>query len=120
MIKPLTSLRFFFAFCVFLCHLYFLRESKFFHSIFTNVLSEGFLGVGFFFILSGFILALNYKDKFRKKTISLKKFYISRFARIYPMHFITLLAAIPISVLKLKIILANLFLCTIMPIKIVF
>ena len=63
MIKPLTSLRFFFALFVFLSHLYFLKASEFYIDIFENFFSEGFLGVSFFFILSGFILAYNYEDK---------------------------------------------------------
>lgn len=94
MIKPLTSLRFFFAFFVFLSHLSYLKEDKNYKGIFESVFSEGFLGVSFFFILSGFILALNYRDKFINKKITLKKFYIARLARIYPLHFITMLVSI--------------------------
>ena len=97
MIKPLTSLRFFFALFVFLSHLYFLKASEFYIDIFENFFSEGFLGVSFFFILSGFILAYNYEDKILEKRITKKEFYISRIARIYPMHFVTMLAALIIS-----------------------
>ncbi|WP_412850313.1 acyltransferase family protein [Chryseobacterium sp. PMSZPI] len=95
MIKPLTSLRFFFAFFVFLSHLSYLKEDQNYKDIFEAIFSEGFLGVSFFFILSGFILALNYRDKFINKKITLKKFYLARFARIYPLYFITMLASIP-------------------------
>ncbi|SEM57318.1 Peptidoglycan/LPS O-acetylase OafA/YrhL, contains acyltransferase and SGNH-hydrolase domains [Chryseobacterium taichungense] len=94
MIKPLTSLRFFFAFFVFLSHLSYLKENKNYKDLFEVFFSEGFLGVSFFFILSGFILALNYRNKFINKKITLKKFYIARLARIYPLHFITLLFSI--------------------------
>ncbi len=109
MIKPLTSLRFFFAFFVFLSHLSFLKDSKF-CNIFDDIFSEGFLGVSFFFILSGFILALNYKDKIINKKISLRNFYIARVARIYPLHLFTLLLSIPFFYKSLSVLLLNLFL----------
>lgn len=97
MIKPLTSLRFFFALCVFVSHLSFLKGSEYYANIFETIFDEGFLGVSFFFILSGFILAYNYEDKILEKKITKKEFYISRIARIYPMHFVTMLAALIIS-----------------------
>ncbi|KMQ68231.1 hypothetical protein ACM39_10330 [Chryseobacterium sp. FH2] len=110
MIKPLTSLRFFFAFFVFLSHLSYLKQDENYKGIFEGIFSEGFLGVSFFFILSGFILALNYRDKFVNKTITLRKFYIARFARIYPLYFITMLASIPAFYSSFKILLYNVLL----------
>lgn len=110
MIKPLTSLRFFFAFCVFLSHLSFLINYQKYKNLFENFFSEGFLGVSFFFILSGFILALNYREKFKDKTITLKKFYTARFARIYPLFFVTTLLSIPLKFSTIKILLLNIFL----------
>jgi peptidoglycan/LPS O-acetylase OafA/YrhL len=84
-IKPLTSLRFIFAFLVFLCHCL----------IGENVIfQEGFIGVEFFFILSGFILSYNYKDKIADKKISFKEFFSARIARIYPLHLATFLMAL--------------------------
>lgn len=88
MIKPLTSLRMFFALFVFLSHLAFLKETNYVN-IFNSIFDEGFLGVSFFFILSGFILAYNYKEKFLIGNISKREFYISRLARIYPVHIAT-------------------------------
>ncbi|MDH6251930.1 peptidoglycan/LPS O-acetylase OafA/YrhL [Chryseobacterium sp. H1D6B] len=110
MIKPLTSLRFFFALCVFFSHLSFLKLDEDYKDLFNNIFSEGFLGVSFFFILSGFILALNYREKFRRNTITLKKFYIARFARIYPLHFVTMLVSIPALFSSYKILTYNNFL----------
>lgn len=109
MIKPLTSLRFFFAFFVFLSHLSILKNTPYQH-IFENFFSEGFVGVSFFFILSGFILAFNYKDKIETKKVTLKKFYIARFARIYPLHLATLLISIPLFYNGITILIANVFL----------
>ena len=97
MIKPLTSLRMFFALCVFLSHLSFLKEDELYAQLFNSIFYEGFLGVSFFFILSGFILAYNYKAKFSTAAVSKKVFYVSRLARIYPMHFITMLIALVLS-----------------------
>src|SRR5690606_40786963 len=55
----------------------------------NSIFDEGFLGVSFFFILSGFILSYNYKEKFLIGNISKKEFYISRLARVYPVHIAT-------------------------------
>lgn len=119
MIKPLTSLRFFFAFLVFISHLEWVPGfDKSFTSFYDNVLHEGFLGVSFFFILSGFVLALNYKEKILRKEVSHREFWVSRLARIYPLHLITLLYSLPIFLpdlltapsLWIRSFLANLFL----------
>lgn len=49
--------------------------------------NQGFLGVGVFFVLSGFVLALPFADG--KRTISsrsdVSKFYIARATRLYPL-----------------------------------
>ncbi len=97
MIKPLTSIRMIFALFVFLSHLGFLENSNSYSKLFNNVFPEGFLGVSFFFILSGFILTYSYELRLRDKTVSIKNFYVARFARIYPMHFVTMIAALILS-----------------------
>ena len=56
----------------------------------------GFLGVDLFFVISGFlIVSLLLREKDKTNTISLKKFYIRRSLRIFPIYygFILLLAA---------------------------
>ncbi|WP_395091736.1 acyltransferase family protein [Vaginella massiliensis] len=97
MINSLTSLRFFFAFAVFLSHLTFVKTDLHWYNWLKNVVFfEGYLGVGFFFILSGFVLALNYQNKINKPhEFSLKNFYINRVARIYPLHLLTFALMIP-------------------------
>jgi len=87
-LTSLTSLRFFAALGVFLSHLAFLKESEYSY-LFVD---KGYIGVTFFFILSGFILSYSYSNV---KNITLKSFYIARFARIYPLHFITLIISLP-------------------------
>ncbi len=96
MIKPLTSLRFFFAWFVFTSHISFVStDSEIYNWLQRNVFFEGYLGVSFFFILSGFVLAHSYKKKIETQTVSKRKFWIARFARIYPLHFLTLIIITP-------------------------
>ena len=97
-IYPLTSMRFVFCLMVFFSHLNFLKEtdSPFINSIYKNIFYEGYIGVSFFFILSGFVLAYNYFDGLTGNTISVKSFYVNRFARIYPLYIATFIVAIPL------------------------
>lgn len=85
MIKPLTSLRFIFAMMVFAAHCYVI-DPHFSHFLYK----EGFVGVSFFFMLSGFIIAYNYQRKFEQEKITRREFWVARFARIYPLHIVTL------------------------------
>lgn len=98
MIKPLTSLRFVFAFMVFLSHLWFLLdESDFFKHLYDDIFYEGYIGVSFFFILSGFVLGYSYHDKILNGEVRFSQFWLARLARIYPLHFLTLMVAVPLS-----------------------
>ncbi|SLM61296.1 MULTISPECIES: acyltransferase family protein [Dickeya] len=84
-LEPLTSMRFFAAAGVVFAH-------------YGYDYNTGGIGVIFFFILSGFILAYNYNDNFKKISLSpLNNFYLSRLARIYPIHFVTFLISIPLT-----------------------
>lgn len=97
MIKPLTSLRFIAALAVFGSHLSILQINEKYSSFYNRILYEGYLGVTFFFMLSGFILTYNYHSKFKVlDSHSLKKFYFARFTRIYPVYLLTFLIAVPI------------------------
>jgi peptidoglycan/LPS O-acetylase OafA/YrhL len=52
---------------------------------------SGYLGVEVFFVLSGFIIAYNYADRFATFTWSAyRRFLELRFARIYPVQLVTL------------------------------
>jgi len=75
-IAPLTSLRFFAALGVVIFHM---QASV----IPMRSIGQFALGVSFFFVLSGFILAVAYPDMSRT---SLARFYVSRFARLWPVH----------------------------------
>ncbi|OIN86307.1 MAG: hypothetical protein AUJ12_06620 [Alphaproteobacteria bacterium CG1_02_46_17] len=45
--------------------------------------------VGYFFILPGFVLTHAYHDQICAKTYSFREFIVARFARLYPLHFLT-------------------------------
>jgi len=53
--------------------------------------AHGYLAVDLFFILSGFVLALNYVESLPANFAGATGFYRLRFARIYPLHFVVLM-----------------------------
>jgi peptidoglycan/LPS O-acetylase OafA/YrhL len=53
--------------------------------------AHGYLAVDLFFILSGFVLALNYVESLPGSLAGAAGFYRLRFARIYPLHFVILM-----------------------------
>jgi len=57
--------------------------------LFSNFYKYGYYGVEVFFIISGFVFSHMYLVV--KKKISAKAFFIKRFARLYPLHFATLI-----------------------------
>lgn len=57
----------------------------------SAALGQGYLGVTFFFVLSGFVLTWSASVR-----VSPSTFYWRRFSRIYPSHFVALLFAIPV------------------------
>jgi len=79
---------------------------------------RGYLWVDFFFILSGFVLAYRYRDVCRELNVRVYwNFIWHRFARIWPLHLVTLIVALfylgykhGIRFLAPSAVLANLFL----------
>ncbi|MFC5865309.1 acyltransferase family protein [Acidicapsa dinghuensis] len=93
-IHALTSLRFFAAFYVVLYHanILGLKESRP-GSFAERFVSFGYISVSFFFLLSGYILAVVYlRDSAQVRK---KPFYMARFARIYPLFLVTLILDTP-------------------------
>ena len=88
MIDTLTSLRFIFALMVFGAHCYVVDSFFDVHGF-----KEGFVGVSFFFVLSGFIISYNYQEKLQERAISKRTFWVARVARVYPLHWLTLVLA---------------------------
>jgi peptidoglycan/LPS O-acetylase OafA/YrhL len=56
-----------------------------------DMLGQGNLAVDLFFILSGFVIALNYGDRLAADWRATGDFLFRRFARIYPLHLLILL-----------------------------
>ncbi|RJF90692.1 acyltransferase family protein [Sphingomonas cavernae] len=55
------------------------------------VLAKGYLAVDLFFMLSGFVLWLNYADAMRDRALSAApRFYWRRIARVWPLHIVIL------------------------------
>ena len=69
----------------------------FYHTRWAHVVpsaSVGYVGVALFFVLSGFVLTWSYKP-----ADGAKKFYLRRFARVYPLHLFFFALALAILVL---------------------
>ncbi|MEZ9324216.1 acyltransferase family protein [Vibrio cyclitrophicus] len=95
-IEQLTGLRFFAALLVFVSHIKWSDSLD----IYQKIFKEGYVGVSFFFILSGFVLSLSYKEKIATGLISLKRYFFLRFARLTPLHFATCLPFVIFSLYK--------------------
>ena len=54
---------------------------------------NGYVFVGFFFLLSGYVLAYNYEE--RALTLNIRAFWTARFARLYPVYVLALLLSAP-------------------------
>jgi peptidoglycan/LPS O-acetylase OafA/YrhL len=59
------------------------------------ILFKGLYAVSFFFVLSGFLITwLLLQEQQRSQTISIKKFYLRRIFRIWPLYFIVIAAGL--------------------------
>lgn len=80
-LDSLTSLRFCAAALVLAHHLCYLLAPG---TPAWNAVSGGYIGVGFFFVLSGFVLTWT-----RRSETTIRHFYGRRVARVYPLHLAT-------------------------------
>lgn len=90
-IEALTTVRFFASAYVVLFHLKvigILAGGPWWYKNFAGI---GYVGVNFFFVLSGFILVLTYAGP----RLNCRQFWRARFARIYPAYVVSLIAAAP-------------------------
>jgi len=85
-IETLTALRGVVALWVVLYHY---RQYSFSVPL-AGLWKYGYLAVDVFFILSGFVMVYVYGEAFLKKKFSYREFLVKRFARIYPVHFVTM------------------------------
>ena len=95
---PLTGLRFFLALWVVVFHQPFLHGYSWmaaFPEPFPSLFSSGYLAVGLFFVLSGFVLAYNYPLDKPWSTAAVRRFGVARFSRIYPAYSLGLILSAP-------------------------
>jgi len=59
----------------------------------ASVMGAGYSGVSFFFILSGFILTYSHATEWELGRGDAKRFWVARFARIYPVYLLSMLFA---------------------------
>ncbi|MDN3691971.1 acyltransferase [Chryseobacterium tructae] len=86
-IKSLTGLRGVVALWVTFFHL-----SHFKIDLIQTVVKKGYVAVDIFFVLSAFLLAISYADKFKTLDFSaIQKFYKKRVNRIYPAYFLSVI-----------------------------
>ena len=103
---PLTGIRFFLALWVVVFHQassdgYLETWIATLPAVFFCLLRTGYMGVGLFFVLSGFILSYNYPLDQRWQPAQLTRFAVARFARIYPAYCVGLLLFAPFVVFAL-------------------
>ncbi|HEY1265582.1 MAG TPA: acyltransferase [Terriglobales bacterium] len=89
-LPALTSLRFFAALHVVIFHLFSMHLTQG-PGWYRKLSSIGYVGVGLFFVLSGFILVYTYAGRGTRPL----EFWRARFARIYPAYLFSLLVTTP-------------------------
>ena len=83
-INSLTGLRFCAAYMVVISHV--------FGGYSLGINDSGGASVQLFFVLSGFVMYLNYAKKINSKSINFTRFYLLRWIRLYPVYFLSITA----------------------------
>lgn len=95
--ENLDGLRFLSFLAVFGCHSFYtqsaaIQSDAVYHFVKTDVFGNGKLGVNFFFVLSGFLITyLLLHEKITNGQISLRKFWMRRILRIWPLFYLMVL-----------------------------
>lgn len=95
-IPILTSLRFFAAIAVVAYH--YAPRAETMPQFARNAANNGYIGLSFFFLLSGFILAQNYIGHDRRLGTTPARFYTGRIARIVPVFLLTWILSAPFAI----------------------
>jgi len=98
-LKPLTAVRGIFAWLVVLYHIR-LACLGWLPIGAVHVLAKGYLAVDFFFLLSGFVIWLNYGGRLRGRGAT-ADFLVRRLARIWPLHAVMLAFGAAIAIMLL-------------------
>jgi peptidoglycan/LPS O-acetylase OafA/YrhL len=70
-----------------------------FFAILRLFYTYGYVGVDFFFLISGFIFFRLYAEKVADRSLSLGAFWLRRFSRLYPLHLATLIIVVVLQLL---------------------
>jgi peptidoglycan/LPS O-acetylase OafA/YrhL len=89
-LKALTGLRCFAALNIVFFHF----SNPQWFGFLAPVVNAGFISVSYFILLSGFVLGYNYNDRARLGQLDRVRFFKARFARIYPIYFLSLLLSV--------------------------
>jgi peptidoglycan/LPS O-acetylase OafA/YrhL len=72
------------------------------YSIFSFFYNNGQLAVQIFWMISGFIFTWKYSYGINKGAVSAYRFFVLRFSRLYPLHFVTLIAMALMQLIYIK------------------
>ena len=61
---------------------------------FAPVVDNGYVSVSFFLLLSGFVLAYNYRERADAGKMDARRFWVARFSRIYPVYLFSLVVSL--------------------------
>jgi peptidoglycan/LPS O-acetylase OafA/YrhL len=89
-LKALTGLRCFAALNIVFFHF----SNPEWFGFLAPVVNAGFISVSYFILLSGFVLGYNYNERARLGQLDRVRFWKARFARIYPIYFLSLLLSV--------------------------
>lgn len=95
-IEQLTFTRFVAAISIVVYH-FGLNLYPFNSKAISFLFEQAFIGVSYFFILSGFVMIIAYGSH---KTIDSRQFYLNRFARIYPAYILALILVLAYLVVR--------------------
>ncbi len=96
-LSALTGLRFFAAFYVVIYHFISTSIPKSLPYL-VNLFSVGYIAVGLFFLLSGFVLSYSYLRQSGDLSIDRRTFWTARIARIYPAYLLAFILAAPFQI----------------------
>ncbi len=85
-LPALTGLRAIAAYAVYFHH--FPLSERLFGRVLHDFCKELYIGVSIFFVLSGFLITLRYRQQFQNGTKDFTRYFVNRFARIFPLYFI--------------------------------
>ena len=69
-------------------------------TFFQNLVLTGPIALGFFYILSGFVLTHAYSDRVPQTPLSRRSFWFARVARLYPVYLLAFVLFIPMAYVK--------------------